>query len=139
MKSSKSPSSELLIGCEFEGQKLKQLDRGAVTRSTGQAGIDSDQRSVKFLSKRDIRCIVRREIVTHLPDSAHQRPVGIKIYSQPQEIYDGLFRAPIRDLIAVHHSPQDLHYFKVQQVGSMQGLIARVDPLLDSLTRPCPE
>ena len=106
-----------------------------MARCGREPSVTRKQTSAELFGKRDVSRIVRRQIVTELPDAGQQNKVRIASDSQVEQVLNRLISAVCRDRTLPHQAPQYLADLKIKEVRSVQGLVLRVDALLDPLTR----
>lgn len=89
-------------------------DLATGSRRGGQSGIGSHQSTVKRLSKRHIRRVVGREIVTQLPHTREERVVGTTDHRHLAESSNrppGLRRGQVA---ALHKSTKYVQYLDIE-------------------------
>jgi len=96
----------------------------------GQFGIASEQRHLKCLGKRDVRCIIGGQRIAQLPDSWHERLVFVAFDAQLGQVLQRVLGPCEGDFLALHQAPQnlgDMHALRgikgpVHQLSRMLGL-----------------
>ena len=91
------------------------------------------QSSAEMFGERDVSRIIRRQIVTKLPNPGQQNKVGIPCDSQVEQVPDRLIGAVCRDRALPLQTSQYLANLKIEQVRSVQGFVLGVDALFNLL------
>jgi len=85
--------------------------------------ISCDERCIQRLRKSEIRRVVSRQAVPHLPDALEQHEMGIAGERKVGEVGESFRAALSGDGARALISAQDLRNFEIDQMRSMQRLV----------------
>lgn len=88
-----------------------------------QSAITRNQWRTDFLGERDVSRIIRRQIVTELPNAGQQNEVRIAGHAYVEQVVDSPVSKVRWDSSVAHQTPQYLSYFNIQEMGSVQGFV----------------
>jgi hypothetical protein len=100
-----------------------------------QLSIASDEDSVKGFSKSDVCRVIRRNIITKLPNAIEQRFVGMPLNIERPEIVESGFCCSSVNLAFTHISSEGMNYFNIDKVRRMEACFRVVNSLCDEPTR----
>lgn len=105
-----------------------------MARSRSKPTVPCNQGGSEGLGKHDIRRIIGRKVLPQVPDSRQEWDVNISANPKIQQISECLVGSVSRDHSLQCQSAQYLGYFEIQQVGRVQCLVTRKQPVLDAFT-----
>src|SRR6185312_15390746 len=97
---------------------LKHLDDCCVARTSSEPAVTGNQRSAEFFRKYHVGCVVSGKIIAAPPNLRQQHEMGVPRNPEVLQIAHRLLSPACWNRSFPRQAPEDLGYFKIQQMRS---------------------